>query len=217
MTNSKIRLVLADDHTILLDGLRAMLKNQQDIEVVGFYNDGQKLWDDLENTLPIKVALLDISMPGLDGLQLTKKIKEKHPEIKCLILSMYDDENHVMDLIDAQADGYLLKNVGDMELLTAIRKLADGGVYYSQEVTDLIATVIKRGKSKCEAPQIPKITPREIDILKLIAEELKNAEIAERLHISESTVETHRKNMMRKIGVNNAVGLLKYGIENGLL
>lgn len=217
MKNERIKLVIADDHHILLDGLKAMLDLQPDLTVKGFFDNGQQLYDALETLMPLDVAVLDINMPGLNGLELCIKIKEDFKDLKCIMLSMHDDEGHIMDLVDAGADGYLLKNAGDKELLEAIRSVAGGRMYFSEEVANKIeAVVLKRQKHKQE-PASPQLTPREVEILKLIADEYNNSRIAEALFISERTVETHRKNMMRKTGNNNVIGLIRYGREKGLL
>jgi len=212
----KIKIVVADDHHILLDGLRALLQKQKDVDVAGMYDNGLTLFDQLGTTCP-QVALVDINMPGLNGQELTIKIKESYPAINVIALSMYDDAGHIMDMIEAGVSGYLLKNVNDKELLDAIRTVAGGKMYFSSEVSEKITTLVVRRQQKQEQAEEAKLTEREIEVLKLVAEELSNAQIAERLFISERTVETHRKNMLRKTNNKSIVGLLKYAMERHLI
>lgn len=213
---NKIRIVVADDHHILLDGLKALLQKQKDLEIAGLYNNGVVLFDELAITKP-DVALVDINMPGMSGDVLTQKIKEFYPSIYVIALSMYDDAAHIMEMIEAGVSGYLLKNVNDKELLDAIRLVTEGKMYFSAEVSEKITTMVVRQQKKLEQPEEPKLTERELEILKLIAQEYSNAQIAETLFISERTVETHRKNMLRKTNNKTVVGLMKYAMERQLI
>jgi DNA-binding NarL/FixJ family response regulator len=212
----KIKIILADDHQILLDGLSSILELQEDICVAGIYTNGLAMYADIKNTMPC-IALVDINMPGLNGHELTLKIKKEFPEIKVIALSMFDDITHIMQLIKAGASGYLFKNTNNDELLKAIRAVADGGTWFSAGVTDKVAAFIKAEKSRQYDPVAPALTGRELEILKLVAMEYSNAKIADSLFISERTVETHRKNMLRKTNHKNMVGLLKYAFDNHLL
>lgn len=211
-----IKIVVADDHHILLDGLKALLQKQKDVEVAAMYDNGLDLYNELGATVP-QVALVDISMPGLGGQELTIKIKENYPSINVIALSMYDDAGHIMDMIEAGVSGYLLKNVNDKELLEAIRAVALGKMYFSSEVSEKITALVVQRQQKQDQPEEVKLTEREIEVLKLVSEELSNAQIAERLFISERTVETHRKNMLRKTNNKSIVGLLKYALEKHLI
>lgn len=213
---SEIRIVIADDHHILLDGLKAMLLKHKNIDVVDTYDNGQDLFDNLSKTKP-QVALVDINMPGLNGKEVTLKIKEFFPDIQVITLSMYDDAGHIMEMIEAGVSGYLLKNVNDKELVDAIKVVNDGKLYFSSEVSERITTMAIQQQKKLEEPEEPKLTARELEILKLIADEYSNAQIAETLFISERTVETHRKNMLRKTGNKTIVGLLKYALSKKLV
>ena len=213
---SKIRIVVADDHHILLDGLKALLQKQKDLEIAGMYDNGLSLFDDLPKSQP-DVALVDINMPGLNGMELTKKIKEFYPGLPVIALSMHDDATHIMEMIEAGATGYLLKNVNDTELLGAIRAVSMGKMYFSQEVSDTITAYAVNKQRKQEQAEEVKLTDRELVILKLISEEMSNAQIAAALFISERTVETHRKNMLRKTNNKTIVGLLKYALERNLI
>jgi DNA-binding NarL/FixJ family response regulator len=210
----KIRLLIADDHHILLDGLKALLSKQKNIEVVGFYDNGEDLYNCIPANLPIDLILTDINMPGYDGLTLTQKVKEYYPGISIIVLSMHNDIAHIMDMIDAGVDGYLLKNINDTDLLQAIQNVTDGRMAFCPEVSEKISLFAQYEQGKKEDASQSKLTAREIEILKLIAQENSNAQIADILFISERTVETHRKNMMRKTNNKTIVGLLKYAMEH---
>ena len=212
----KLRVIVADDHHILLDGLNALLQKQKDIEIAGLFNNGKEVYEALPN-LNVDVALVDINMPKMGGLELTEKIKKEFPSINIIVLSMYDDAGHIMEMIDAGVSGYLLKNVTDKELLEAIRTVATGKLYFSSEVSEKITSFVMHQQRKADEIEAAKLTDREIEILKLISEEYSNSKIAETLFISERTVETHRKNMLRKTNNKTIVGLLKYALERQII
>ncbi len=213
---NRIKIALADDHHILLDGLKALLEKQQDILLVGIYDNGLTLYEDLKNTMP-DIVLIDINMPGLNGHELTLKIKKEFAGIKVITLSMFDDITHIMQLIRSGVSAYLFKNVNNNELLEAIYTVAKGEMYFSTEVSGKIAAFAKAEKSKPDELKIPALTNRELEILKMVALEYSNAQIADLLYISERTVETHRKNMLRKTNHKSMVGLLKYMLDNHLM
>ncbi|MBS1783078.1 MAG: response regulator transcription factor [Bacteroidetes bacterium] len=212
----KIRIAIADDHHLLLDGLRALMQKQKEIEIVGLYDNGRSLFEALPIIVP-QIALVDINMPEMNGEELTRKIKEKYPTVSVIALSMYDDAGHIMEMIEAGVSGYILKNVTDKELLEAVRTVANGRMYFSNEVADKITSIALQQQKRTEGVEELKLTEREMEILKLIAEEMSNAQIAETLFISERTVETHRKNMLRKTNNKTIVGLLKYAFENRII
>jgi len=212
----KIKIVLADDHQILLDGLAALFEKQDDITVAGVYDNGLDLYRDLKNTLP-DVALIDINMPGLNGLELTVKIKKEFEGIKVITLSMFDDITHIMQLTKAGVSAYLFKNINNKELLEAVYTVSGGEKYYSAETARKLAEFTELRKDNQLDPQSAALTKRELEILKLIALEYTNAHIADSLYISERTVETHRKNMLRKTNHKNMVGLLKFVLDNHLI
>ncbi len=213
----KLRLIIADDHHILLDGLKAMLQKQKDIEIAGTYDNGQDLYDALDTSGELDIALIDINMPGLNGHELALKMKDTHPHVRIIVLSMHDDGGHIMEMVEAGVAGYLLKNANDTELLEAIHMVARGRMYFSPEVGDKIAALAHQQAQKKNEPEEPRLTEREMEILNLIAQEYSNARIGEKLFISERTVETHRKNMMRKTGHKTIVGLLKYAMDKKLV
>src|SRR6185437_433548 len=184
----KIKIVLADDHQILLDGLKALFEKQDLIEIAGIYNNGADLFDALNDTLP-DIAIIDINMPGLNGLELTLKIKKEFPAVKVITLSMFDDIVHIMQLIKAGVSAYLFKNVSNSKLLEAIIEVEKGNTYLPAEVSAKIAAFNRAEKNKQYEMPPPALTGRELEILKLIALEYSNAKIADALFISERTVE----------------------------
>lgn len=211
----KLRILIADDHHILLDGLKMLFQKQKDMEIVGSFSNGAAVSKALP-ALNVDIALLDINMPGMNGYELTRHIRERYPHVRVIILSMYDDAGHIMELVEAGASGYLLKNVTDRELLEAIRAVASGKFYFSAEVSEKITTLAVQQR-RAEENDVPRLTERELEILRLIASEYSNAQIAEQLFISERTVETHRKNMLRKTNNKTIVGLLKYALERQII
>lgn len=213
---SKIKIVIADDHHILLDGLKIMLEKQNELQVLALYDNGRGLLNDLPKTKP-DIAIVDINMPGMQGPELTRKIKELNPATAVITLSMYDDAAHIMEMIEAGVSGYLLKNVNDKELIEAIEQVVAGKMYFSSEVSEKLTTLVINQQKKLDEPAKPKLTERELEVLKLVADEHSNAEIAKILFISERTVETHRKNMLRKTNNKTIVGLLKYALEEKLI
>jgi len=212
----KLRILIADDHHILLDGLKVLLQKQKDIEIVGMFSDGKSVLEALPN-LQVDLALLDINMPKMNGHELMLYIRDQYPNLKVIVLSMYDDVGHIMEMVEAGASGYLLKNITDKELLEAIRTVAAGKLYFSSEVSEKITTLAVQQQRRSEENNEPRLTEREVEILRLIASEYSNAQIAGQLYISERTVETHRKNMLRKTKNKTIVGLLKYAMEKNIL
>ncbi len=212
----KINLVLVDDHHILLDGLNALLARQKDMNVVAAHTSGLKLLAD-PGTIHADIAIVDINMPDIDGIELTRKIKNGYPGIAVICLSMHDDAEHITEMANAGASGYLLKNTNDKDLLDAIRTVAAGKLYFPDDLLAKMKDYEQRNNRMAEEASAIKLTSRELEILKLIAAEYSNARIAESLFISERTVETHRKNMLRKTNHSTMLGLLKFALEHNLL
>ncbi|HEY1025560.1 MAG TPA: response regulator transcription factor [Sphingobacteriaceae bacterium] len=206
----KARILIADDHEIMLDGIEALLAQNEDIEVVGKVSDACYCLSYLCTQKP-DILITDYNMPGMTGLQLLKEVKQNHPAVKVLFLSMHDESNIVQDAVMAGADGYILKKYAAREIMRAITIIAEGGQYWSPEVSKALT----RGMVKEEAE--PDLTGREIEILKLLVRELTSKEIAETLFVSERTVETHRKNLLRKTNSKNTVGLVKYAYTSGIV
>lgn len=214
----KIRVIIADDHKIIRVGLRGLLEREKDIEVAGEAENGMNLLALLKST-PTDVILMDIDMGDTNGIETTRQVKELYPAAQVLGLTMHEEQNYIIPMLEAGASGYLLKDAGREELLGAIHTVYHGDSYFSQKVSATLLHAITKQK---EAPsfksgknQIP-LSDREIEVLQLIARELSNGEIAEKLFISIRTVDTHRRNLLEKLNVKNTAGLVKYAIENGI-
>ncbi len=210
MENKKIRLLIADDHQVLLDGLVMMLQNETNLEVVSTAPNGQEVINQLA-TLQIDVLLMDIQMPIMDGYEAAQIIREKHPNVKVIILSMHSERVFVEKMYSTGISGYLLKSAGKDEILQAIEKVNSGSQYFSSEIT---ATLLSQNTNKSTSITTSQLTKREKEILGLISTGLTNPEIAKKLFLSTDTIKTHRKNMMRKLNLNNTAGLVKYALEH---
>lgn len=213
---NKIKIMLVDDHQIMIDGLLAILERADNIVVVGVALNGLKALELIKKE-SVDVVLTDISMPDMDGIELTKAIKNYNKNIQIIALSMFNDSHHVNSMLEAGISGYLLKNTGNEEMITAINKVFSGGIYYSQEIADLILKNYTSNNIKRVELEKINITEREREIIILITKEYSNAQIATELFISERTVETHRKNIYRKTNTNNIVGLIKFAYEHNIL
>lgn len=211
--NKTIRILIADDHQMFIDGLKALLKREKSFQIIGEVNSGGHAIEFITKTRP-DMLITDISMPGVSGIELTRWVKQNYPEIKVLVLTMYNDREIVNEILMSEAEGYILKNTGKQELINAINRINDNSTYYSTEVLNIMMTRLKKQKSIEE--NIAILTPREIEILRLIMEEFSSEEIADKLFISKHTVDTHRKNIIQKTNTRTIVGLLKFAIENNL-
>lgn len=210
-----IKVFIADDHQVLLDGLQTLLDTVEDLQVVGTAHNGREVLNFVEQNA-VDVILLDINMPVLNGIETCKRVNKDYPDIKILALSMYEKASFIQQMLKNGAMGYILKNTGQDELVEAIRTVYGGEQYLSKVVSDtLMQSLI--GKASTTRQYIPEMTRREKEVLALIAKELTTQEISETLHISLNTVETHRKNLLSKFGVRNSVGLIKVALERGLL
>jgi DNA-binding NarL/FixJ family response regulator len=206
-----MRILIADDHGIVRSGLKLLLARQADMEVVAEAEDGV---DALEKVLAERpdVAILDVAMPRMTGLQATHEIKSQAPDTQVLILSMHDDERYLFEALRAGASGYVLKRAADQDLVDAVRAANRGEPFLTPAAQEaLIRDFITRGEEPSE------LTPREQEIVKLIAEAHTNREIAEILHLSEKTVESHRANVLQKLGMRDRVELVRYAIRRGLV
>jgi DNA-binding NarL/FixJ family response regulator len=211
---NKHKIVLVDDHQMLIDGLTAILSGYNEIEILKTYTNGNLLLNEISELQP-EIDLTDISMPEINGYELTKKIKKINPEIQVIALSMSGSIADINKMLDVGIYGYVLKNVGNLELIEAIKKVASGKMHFSDDVTE---EMVKNKNLKTDNEENnTKFTERELEILKLIVQELNNAEIADKLFISERTVETHRKNMIRKFNTKTIVGLIKYALDKKLI
>lgn len=210
-----IKVVIADDHQVLLDACKVMLNNEQDIVVVGTAINGQEVIHILEQQ-QVDVAVLDYKMPVMDGLETTIKIKQDFPEVKVLVLTMIKDGQYVVNLMEAGVSGYLLKESGAEMLVDAIRTLAKGKTCFGDDTQEaLLEAMVKRAKEKKGQKAQAQLTKREKQILSLISRGKTSIEIGQELHIETSTVETHRRNLLEKTGSRNSLELVRYGVENG--
>jgi DNA-binding NarL/FixJ family response regulator len=211
--NLPLRILIADDHKLLLDGIISLLRDEKDVQILGTASTGFEVMDKISET-GFDICLLDISMPGMDGITTARMIKARKPELKIIMLTTYTDKEIVEELIDIGVSGYMLKNCTKEQLLEAFKKVCNGGFYFSPEIEMLIMeqTGKRRDKNKPVA-----ITHREQEILELLSREYTNEKIAAALNISYRTVETHRKNLMQKTSSHNLAGLLKFAYTNKLL
>jgi DNA-binding NarL/FixJ family response regulator len=206
-----VKVLIADDHGIVRSGLRLLLDRQSDMEVVAEAEDGVEALEKVLAERP-EVAILDVAMPRMTGLQATYEIKKQAPDTQVLILSMHDDERYLFEALRAGAAGYVLKRAADQDLLDAVRAAARGEPFLTPAAQQtLIRDFLERGERQSE------LTPREQEVVKLIAEAHTNKEIAEILHLSEKTVESHRANVLQKLGMRDRVELVRYAIRHGLV
>jgi DNA-binding NarL/FixJ family response regulator len=212
-----LKLLLADDHHLFLDGLRSLLNKEKDMIVADAVNTGT---DALRLALSNQydVCLLDISMPDLDGIEVCKQVKAANANQKVIMLTTYDDNGIITEMIHTGVNGYLLKNCTKNQLLEAIRTVATGRLYFTDEAhRAIMANYSSIAKQQQKPKEQTILTPRETEIVRLLAKEFTNEKIANELKISYRTVETHRKNIMQKTGAHNLAGLLKFAYENGVL
>lgn len=215
---NSIKILLADDHQMFLEGLNSLLSLVKEVTIVGAVNSGTEVLDKMD-TLSPDLLILDINMPFLDGIETTKRVKASHPNVKILGLTMENDLDSVTKMLNAGASGYILKNTGKAELELAIDRVMKGEHYLSQSLStqlaqNLLSSLNPKNKT---VDELASLTEREVEILKMIAMEHSNTEIAELLFISPKTVETHRKNLMRKINVKNSLGVYKFAVKHKLI
>ena len=214
MTPDRLKIYLADDHQILLDGLISFFREIGGIEVVGSANDGSTLLRDVYKKQP-DIILLDLNMPKLDGMKTLERLRKEYPQIKVIVLSNYHQSQFIKEARDHGASGYVLKNGSKEELLDAIDAVKNGGQYFKidghslpDEAESLFADDFIRRYQ---------LTKREIEIIKLVCAEMSTRQISEKLFVSEYTVNTHRKNILRKLNVKNSVGMINFARESGLV
>jgi DNA-binding NarL/FixJ family response regulator len=206
----RMKILLVDDHTILLDGVKSLLSKEDDLQIVGQAGSAEAALEFLKKQ-DVDLIITDYSMPGMDGLSLLNTVKRIAPNTKIILLSMHDEVHLVKEILKAGVNGYVLKKDTHKELLNAIHDVKNGKVYLSSDVNKMLITNLNN-------PDEGKLlTDREREILKLIAKEYTNKNIAEELFISERTVETHRKNIFKKTGTNSLVGLIKFAYANNLI
>lgn len=207
MPEKKIKIFLVDDHKIFVRGVATLLNSEAGIEIAGFAFDGKEAISFLREN-PVELVITDVQMPVMSGIELTRLIKEEFPEMKVIGLSMFDKAEIIHELVTAGAEGYLLKDIEKSELVHAINEVLQGRTYYSGSVAEALMKTLQNKDL---------LTRREKEIIRLIAEENTNAMIADKLFISEYTVESHRKNIFRKTQAKSIVGLVNYAHENKLI
>ncbi len=213
-----IRILLAEDHNIVRNGIKMLLEADDQIKVVGEAVNGLEVMKQIA-TQPIDIILADINMPEMDGMQLLKELKAKHPEIKVMLLSMHDHEKYVMEAFKNDADGYLLKNIGADELIFAVKFVNQGRKYLCSELTMALMDNLLKSKQYLVSMLDNEIdfSLRELEILQLIAEGLTNLEMSEKLFLSKRTIEGHRQSLLDKTGSKNSAALIRYGVLHGLI
>lgn len=213
----KIRVLIVDDHQLVIDGIKLFLSAESDLICVGQANDGKELIE-LVKDVQADVILLDMEMPGMNGLEACKHLQKSHPEMHVIVLSMLQEAGVVRMMLAHGAKGFLLKNSGKAEIIRAIREVSAGKSYYSDEIKQLIMEDLSASPTKHPTSSpFPRLSRREKQVLKLIVEENITREIAEKLQISTDTVETHRRKMLSKLGVRNTAGLVRVCMEYKLL
>ena len=214
---NKIRVLLAEDHTIVRKGLRSLLDGEAGIEVIGEAEDGREAVEKVQQLLP-DVVLMDIAMPGLNGLEATRQIKKRFPEVQVLILTMHANEEYIFQILRAGASGYVVKQAAPTELISAIRAAYRGDSFLSPSISrTVIQEYIRQAEAMAEKDSYDQLTTREREVLQLIAEGHSNREIAELLHISVKTVETHRANLMDKLDIHSTAELTQYAMRKGVI
>jgi two-component system nitrate/nitrite response regulator NarL len=212
----KIKLLLVDDHPIVLDGIKTHLAEQPDLAVVGEATNGQEALRKAKLTLP-DIVLMDITMPHMNGLEATSQLRKQVPDAKILILTMHDSREYIAQIVRSGARGYLLKDCSPAELVGAIKAVHAGEVYFSPSISKVLVQEMVNGKHESKDPGLqPVLTDREREVLSLIAEGLLNKQIADRLGIGVRTIETHRERIMRKLDIHTVAGLTKYAIARGM-
>ena len=210
-----INVFIADDHQLVIDGIRLMLEDQPDLQCVGQANNGEEVMRQIPS-LDVDVVLMDINMPKLNGIETTKKLNREWPEVNVLALSMQEENSLVRLMLKNGAIGYLLKNTGERELLKAIRLASQGQPYYSEQIQGMVLGHSNR-RPRTQSSPFPELSRREKQVLGLIVNERTTGEIAEELFIGFGTVETHRRNLLLKLGARNTAGLVRVAMEYGLL
>jgi DNA-binding NarL/FixJ family response regulator len=212
-----IRVLLAENHTIVRKGLRALLDEETDIEVIGEAEDGREAVDQVERLAP-DVVLMDITMPSLNGVEATRQIKAQHPKVQVLGLTRHENEEYIYQLLRAGASGYVVKQAAPAELVEAIRTAFRGDTYLSPSINpSVVEAYIRQANAMVKKGPEERLTPREREVLQLVAEGRTNREIAQVLSISVKTVEHHRANLTNKLGLYSAAELTQYAIRMGMI
>ena len=213
----KISVLVADDHAIIREGLRVMLGSQPDMEVVGTASNGYEAIQFVDQNEP-DVVVIDISMPELNGIEAIARMLPQHPHLKVIVLSIHETKPYVYRTLKAGAKGYLIKETAGLEVVDAVRAVQRGERYLSQRIADLLTDIsFRQLETSMDVNPLDALSPREREILQLVAEGRTSQEIGERLSISSKTVDTYRSRLMHKIGVEDMAGLVKFAIQHGVI
>ncbi len=212
----QIRVLLAEDHTIVRKGIRSLLDDEAQIEVVGEAGDGREALEKVEDLHP-DIVLMDIAMPHMNGLEATRQIKKLFPEVKVIVLTMYTNEEYIFQMLQVGATGYLVKQSAPSELILAIQSVFRGDSYLSPAISTKIVEHLRQSDDAYQESSYNALTTREREILQLIAEGNSNKEIAATLHISEKTVSVHRTNLMEKLDLHSTIDIVKYALRKGII
>src|SRR5262245_12464048 len=215
----KIKILIADDHNIVRQGLRTLFQSVPEFSIIGEAANGEELLHLAARHQP-DLVIADLSMPALNGAEATRRLKENNPGAKVLILTIHDEGEYVSQLIRAGADGYVLKDADKDELFTAVRTIAAGGRFFGEKILKyLIDDFVKLSHEQGSAARStkPRLTKRETEILRYVAEGLSSKAIAQRLFLSVRTVDTHRANIMEKLNIHETAGLVRYAIQKGIV
>lgn len=210
MNENKITIIIVDDHPVVSEGLRFLLQKQENLQVVGCFTDAKETLDFMDSHSP-DLVLLDISRPDMSGTDLCRKIKSRSPRTRVIAISNHSERSMVTQMLQNGASGYLLKNTSSVELVNSILSAVEGNLVLNDEVK----SILSQGESSFK--ELPRLTRREKEILKMVAEGMTTASIGEKLFISPLTVETHRRNLMQKFEVSNSAALIKLAVENHLI
>lgn len=218
--NNLITVLIVDDHKIIRDGIKSLLEDAQNIKIVGEASNGLEAIEFFKKQ-PADVVIMDIRMPEMGGIETTKFLTENYPGVKILALTMHDEEAFISKMLHAGASGYLLKNVGKEEFITAVNKIYKGENYFSLDVATKMMTKFMSSKPTDDEDIFEnddlQLTKREIEVIKLIAEGLTSQDIADKLFISPRTVDTHRRNLLQKLNVKNTAELIKFAIKHNIV
>ncbi len=216
ITMKRIKIILTDDHQLFRDGIKSLLENTKRIEIIGETANGKELLDLLKQTVP-DILILDLTLPDMSGIEITRQVTHDYPGLKVLILSMHNENEFVVNALKAGAKGYLPKDISKHELLEAISNINDGEEYFSKSISDaFLRKFVQRTRVGLQGKN-PVLTPRETEIVKLVAEGLKNQQIADKLFISVRTVDAHKNNIMKKLNLKSNIDIVKFAIKYELI
>lgn len=211
---NELKIILADDHRLFSEGLVFILKKQFPMANITVTENGNDAWEAISKPGDFNLLITDISMPGINGIELTTLVKSRFPQLKVLVLSMHNEREVVSSIIQAEAEGYVLKNSSAKEIALAITNLMNNSTHYGKEIVNIMLQKMQVDNKREELKRI--LTERELEVLRLIIEEHSSDEIADRLAIGKRTVDTHRANILEKTGCKNIIALIKFAIRNGL-